>query len=101
MRPDPFQKYVDKATPDTEKGRLDYHYKLNDDAIKQEQHARAHARSNSMRFLAVAGGRSPAAIIERAIAGEIAGRGRELVKEGWYRGFTETVRAISLGHSGW
>ena len=100
MRPDPFRKYVEKATPDTEKGRLDYYYKLDDEAIRQKQEQLLHAKRNSMRVLALAGGRSPISLIERAVAGEIVGRGREFVKEGWCRGFTETLRAISLGHSG-
>ena len=92
-------KYIEKATPNPEKGRLNFYYTLDTKAISNEMERAAATKHNAMRTLAVMGGRSPLTLLERAVAGEIVGAAKkEFVKESCWHGFIEEIRTISSGH---
>lgn len=91
---------VTHATPDPDKGKLDFYYKPDPEALAISEQERKRKRLVGTSAFKLAGGGSVASVLERAAAVTLAGMTKnEITKEGWYRGFTEEIRAISLGHS--
>lgn len=91
---------ADKVTPDPEQGRLRFIYGLNSEAIASARKDAGDIRRNSSRVLALAGGKSPIVIAERALAREFINSAKhEITKESYYHGFIEEIRAISSRNS--